>query len=97
MTRALFGIGLSLYVALATGEAALIASRACAEACTDDDTSGNCAPSCDDCLRCAHVRPLAVTHRIEVDILAVYFAPLEQTQKTPSVPEPAEILHVPIA
>jgi hypothetical protein len=58
--RVLFSVGI-LLLGPASG-ASLLARTAgiCVETCPDDDEQGQCAPGCDDCSCCNHVRTAAL-------------------------------------
>jgi hypothetical protein len=79
------------------GSAAGVPLERCEETCPDDDPQGNCAPDCDDCSCCNHLRSPLASHLQGASgaIPQQRFSP--GTALPPESPEPAEIGHVPIA
>ena len=90
-------MGLALYVALAIGEAPVLGSTVCAQECADDDADGHCAPTCSDCACCAHIRVMTVPVAMRAIVPATAARLPQRTVDAPPIPEPREILHVPIA
>jgi hypothetical protein len=93
--RTSVAIALASYVALASGEVALIDAPVCVQNCADDDAQGDCAADCSDCSCCAHQRTpfAAVLPRVFATAAAARIPP--GVQLPPAAPEPGDILHVP--
>ena len=95
LSRVVFLAALFL-VSLQTSGFGLAVDTVCVEHCDDDDPEGNCAPTCEDCLCCAHGRVTPAGRAGAV-------APLVRTgvrvdspaQTAPDSPEPADIFRVP--
>ncbi len=69
----------------------------CEQTCPDDDEKGQCAPDCDDCICCAHLRPVAVIQAPGSVSVPLADALVVHAEHPPASPYLGEILHVPIA
>ena len=98
MRRAVLLVMLTLVLGQAVGLAWALGEDACTEGCDDDADGRRCPPLCPDCtcsLRPVQLlpasAPVVVLLPTRTSVVFVEF------DRTPSVPEPREILHVPIA
>jgi hypothetical protein len=97
VSRPLLAISLVFYVALASGEAPVLGYDICAQKCVDDDDEGRCGPTCRDCACCVHGRAITMPAAIVALSSAAPPRTPERTVLVPPLPEPREILHIPIA
>jgi hypothetical protein len=73
----------------------LLASDACDTPCEDSREEGDCAPSCEDCLCCAHSRVVSLLPTLDLAPVvagSAEFAPLAEPVALAMV---AEIMRVP--
>lgn len=68
----------------------------CVQHCKDDGPDGDCAPSCEDCLCCAHSRVTPTGRTTAITPLPRKGIRVHSpAQSTPDSPEAAEIFRVP--
>src|SRR5689334_14225354 len=98
MRRAVLLLMLSLLLGQAVGLAEVLGGDACESECDDDAAGRQCPPVCPTCA--CSVRPVSLLPASEPmmallpESVSVAFC---EADRTPAVPEPREILHVPIA
>jgi hypothetical protein len=97
MRRAVLLLMLALVLGPAVGLDLALGEDACAQDCPDDADGRQCPPLCPDCtcsLRPASLLPAGPP----VIVLLPTHAPVlfSESERTPAIPEPREILHVPI-
>lgn len=97
MTRFVTCFALAFQLALASGGIAWADAEGCAEECPDDDAKGECAPGCDDCTCCPHIRALKVEAEFKERSAQSAVKVRSVLKSAPASPEPKEILHVPKA
>jgi len=94
LRRILAAVILALFVAQTAG-LSLAASVTCVQTCEDDGPDGQCAPSCADCVCCAHSRYTAALPA-SAPILANVNASRSWPSDTPPADsDPQDIMHVP--
>ncbi len=87
-----------LFTATSGGEVQSFAAEPCAERCPDDGDDGACAPTCDDCACCAHVRTVALrASGLGADVAAGAAAHTPEPLAAAPQPFVDEIFHVPKA
>jgi hypothetical protein len=98
MRRAVLVLMLSLVLGQALGLDRLLGDDACAQDCPEDAQGHKCPPVCPGCA--CSVRPAALLPGDAPALVLLPARPLvviAGSERTPAVPEPREILHVPIA
>ena len=97
MRRFLFILGTIFCLAQSAGLADALAPEPCQQACPNDDTDGQCAPMCTDCVCCPHQQPVLLACRI----VPAPSPPIELAEIRAAIGSPSarsnEILHIPEA
>jgi hypothetical protein len=90
-------IGLALLLTQVTGAYSFLLAAQCRASCADDQPDGCCSPSCVDCSCCFHAQPVPTVASATLSAPAPDWTPVADLCGTLPIPEPNDILHVPIS